>query len=378
MFEGKMPRSGFSGQVVWAGSGRPVAGAVVLIGGTGLRAKTDEEGAFAFEEVPLGTYTLVASAPEAQVTTELVMLAEGLTPEIDIVLSTPGETRHGGRSNPEAELKALREEVKQLRAALRDANRRLTQDTDENARFERFFLGDDGEGSCSLRNPEVLTFDRRGVGNPPSVLNADAEELLEIDNQHLGYRVWVALDKFSLRHIRRDDSYSMTIEAVYSFEDLSAYAPHNRDQWERNRAEAYRGSLRHFLVALAAGRANEEGFAVVARTEVSDSQIYGSSHRFADDIYVDPAIYISPTGQPLTYWLNFPETIKVVYQDRNVVGKARTFSGIQPGPQTSWLGLSGKPVAFTAHGHLLDPEGLTVLGYWGIQQACTLLPQEYE
>ena len=70
MYEGAVPQAGFSGQVVWAGSGRPVEGALVLIGETGLRAETDAQGSFAFEAVPLGSYTLVASAADAQVTTE--------------------------------------------------------------------------------------------------------------------------------------------------------------------------------------------------------------------------------------------------------------------------------------------------------------------
>ena len=113
------------------------------------------------------------------------------------------------------------------------------------------------------------------------------------------------------------------------------------------------------------------------KTEVSDSQIYGSSQRYADDIFVDPALYVSPTGQPQTYWLKFPETIKILHEDRNVIDKACAFSGIQAGPQASWLALSGQAAAFTAHGHLLDPDGLNVSGYWGVEQVCSMLPRDY-
>lgn len=377
LFDGLVSQAGFSGQVVWAGTGRPVAGALVLIGETEFAAETDDRGVFAFDAVPLGAYTLVVSAPEARGATEPVILAEGLKPDVYIVLSLLDDQGSGSTDNPAAELEALRQEVKRLRAALRQANRRLVQDSEEIVLFERFFLGDDGGGECGLRNPEALTFDARGVGSPPEVLKATAEVLLEVENRRLGYRVLVALDGFSLRHVRRDDSYSMTVEAVFSFASLTPDDAHEAEQWRRNRAEAYRGSLRHFLVALAAGRTDAEGFAVVSRTEVSDSQIYGSSYRYTDDIFVDPATYVSPTGQPLTHWLTFAETIKVLYEDRNVIDKARAFSGIQPGPQASWLALSGQAVAFTAHGHLLAPDGLSVSGYWGVQQVCAMLPRSY-
>ncbi len=376
LYDGPVAQMGFSGQVVWAGTGRPVAGALVLIGETEFAAETNDRGSFTFNAVPLGAYTLVVSAPEARGATEPLILAEGLTPDVHIVLA-PFDDEGGTATDPEAELEALRQEVKRLRAALLQANRRLVQGSEEIVLFERFFLGDDGSGVCVLHNPEVLTFDARGAGSPPDVLRATAEALLEVENRRLGYRVLVALEAFSLRRVRRDDSYSMTAEAVFSFAPLTPDDAREAERWRRNRAEAYRGSLRHFLTALAAGRTDAEGFAVVSRTEVSDSQIYGSSHRFADDIFVDPATYVSSTGQPSTYWLTFAETIKVLYEDRNVIDRARVFSGIQPGPQASWLALSGQSVAFTAHGHLLAPDGLNISGYWGVQQVCTLLPRSY-
>lgn len=52
--------SGIVGTVVEAGSGHPVTGAALSLNGTGWTRTSGADGAFAFEELPPGTYELVA------------------------------------------------------------------------------------------------------------------------------------------------------------------------------------------------------------------------------------------------------------------------------------------------------------------------------
>lgn len=51
-----------SGQVVDAANQEPVAGAQITLHGEGKETSTDEDGAFSFEALEPGTYTLTASA----------------------------------------------------------------------------------------------------------------------------------------------------------------------------------------------------------------------------------------------------------------------------------------------------------------------------
>ncbi|MCK4815803.1 TonB-dependent receptor, partial [bacterium] len=54
--------SQITGQVIEAGSGKPIFGANVLIRGTMLGAATDSEGRFKISYVPLSTYTIMVTA----------------------------------------------------------------------------------------------------------------------------------------------------------------------------------------------------------------------------------------------------------------------------------------------------------------------------
>jgi len=108
-------------------------------------------------------------------------------------------------------------------------------------RFRRLFIGrSDLAEDCTLVNPEVLRFDDKWWGR----FEAWAEKPVIIENRALGYRLTYFLKEFEERgSVVRWDGEPL-------FEPLAPTDSAEAARWRRNRLEAYRGSLRHFLRAL--------------------------------------------------------------------------------------------------------------------------------
>jgi outer membrane receptor protein involved in Fe transport len=91
------PRAALAGQPVTGhltdvNTGQPVAGATVTIEGLAARATTGAEGEFTFENVPDGTWTLKATKPPLESSTDTVVVGAGGPPApVDLVLITEME-----------------------------------------------------------------------------------------------------------------------------------------------------------------------------------------------------------------------------------------------------------------------------------------------
>jgi hypothetical protein len=370
-----------SGRVIDASTEKPLAGVNVFLAGTTRGVATDHEGRYAIENVPFGTYELVASIVgyEAQKTT--IRLADvkakvfhfNLKPEI-----LEGE-----------EVTVTGEVPKEWKKNLKV--------------FEQIFFGiTDFAKECKLLNPEVLDFEYdRTKGH----FQAVAVKPIIFVNKALGYEVTFLLDHFNaelyddnLYHfdIRQGSPLSKFKTAGYrcvgtiKFKELVPQNEEEKKKWESNRLVAYNGSVRHFLKSLCTGRLKAEGF------EIWGARNFNKNHDYkvkADTLLHQGAISYQRI-------LTFPDFLKVVYKKEKdkishqiyteAVMRMKNSDDLtehekwvierDTAYQISWIEITeGRSFTITTDG-LIEPGNAlpSFYGYWRWDILAEALPTDYE
>lgn len=236
-------------------------------------------------------------------------------------------------------------------------------------RFERLFIGPSGYADkCTLVNPEVLRFEKKWWGK----FEVRAQKPVVIENRALGYRLTYFLKEFEERGpVVRWDGEPL-------FETLSPKDSAQAVQWRRNRREAYRGSLRHFLRALLADRLEEEQFDLYRLPRASAFRHSSRADRLptSRDRILDP-------GADSTYLLNTHDRLEVVYRgEPESEAYLEWANGTRRSPrddQTSQIELNQHPIHVDPYGEIVEPYGATLYKYFAFTaRMAELLPREYE
>jgi hypothetical protein len=215
-----------TGSVVEKGN-TAIPGASVFIEGTTMGTQTDANGHFSLKNIPAGRHRLVASMV-------------GYVPKM-VLIDFPGKT---------SELTFSLEEDNKTLAEVRVVG---TQDKTWEKQFRAFekgFLGESySKKEVYITNREVVDFTEN-----EEAFTAKATQPLQIVNKTLGYKITYFMDNF-------EKTNSLTAyKGLASFEKLVPEDARQERRWQRNRVEAYEGSMKHFLKALVENRLEEEGF----------------------------------------------------------------------------------------------------------------------
>ncbi len=215
-----------TGSVVEKGN-TAIPGASVFIEGTTMGTQTDANGHYVLKNIPPGRHRLVASMV-------------GYVPKM-VLIDLPGKT---------LELTFSLEEDNKTLAEVRVVG---TQDKTWEKQFRAFekgFLGESySKKEVYITNREVVDFSEN-----EDAFTAKATQPLQIVNKTLGYKITYFMDNF-------EKTNSLTAyKGLASFEKLVPEDARQERRWQRNRVEAYEGSMKHFLKALVENRLEEEGF----------------------------------------------------------------------------------------------------------------------
>lgn len=204
-----------------------IPGASVFIEGTTMGAQTDAKGHFSLKNIPAGRHRLVASMV-------------GYVPKM-VMIDLPGTTS--------AIHFTLEEDNKTLDEVRVVGSQDKTWEKQFRA-FEKGFLGESyNRKEVYITNREVVDFSEN-----EDVFTAKASQPLQIVNKTLGYKITYFMDNF-------EKTNSLTAyKGLASFEKLVPEDARQERRWQRNRVEAYEGSMKHFLKALVDNRLEEEGF----------------------------------------------------------------------------------------------------------------------
>ena len=324
-----------TGTVVDAETGAPLPGANVFVAGTSRGASTDRAGAF----------ELVLEAPTAARVTATML---GYETASAWQLLQPGDAVEAAfRLRPNA-LALDGVEVSVERDAEWERAREL---------FEAVFLGGTPNGRrASLENPEVVD-----LTYADGVLRAEGVAPLVVANPALGYRLTV----HDLELAASGDGWGW--DGVVAFEDVcGAACP---PTVEAARAEAYAGSLHHFLRALAAGRVEAEGFeALTVSAPGQGRSPWNAARRLFGRADPPPASLL--TAAPDGWTLRTAPALRVRFR-----GEPNALRG-QPGPQTSWLASEDGAVRVGPDGTLLEDDAVRY-GYWDWERIADAVPLDY-
>lgn len=220
----------FTGFVLSSETKLPVAFASVYLSNTSIGTTTNDKGEFTIQNFPNGRYDLVVSSMGFE-TYQTIVQSNQLAP-ITIYLKTRA--------------KELDEVV--VQSYEKDGWNKWGK------LFVESFIGTSAFAqNCTIKNYKAIRF---RFNKKENTLVAFANETLLIENKDLGYLIKYDLIDFTY-HFRS----SLLFYSGYPlFIPMDATTKRKQMRWEKNRNEAYKGSIMHFMRALYRNTFEEENF----------------------------------------------------------------------------------------------------------------------
>ncbi len=207
-----------TGEVVDSLRGTPVLSADVFLRGTTKGVTTGVDGTYDLTNLPDGDYELIIS-----------MLGYERT-GIPVKLSGSTHLHLATRLKPRS---------------INVSQVVVTGSADEWRRllpvFKEIFLGStENAHQCTLVNPEVVSL---SIGSTGDSLQAHTDSTLIVDNNALGYRVYVQIDSCVV--VSRTSHFA--IRWYPRYEEMKPRTKSEEEDWRDRRRECYDYSFRHFL-----------------------------------------------------------------------------------------------------------------------------------
>lgn len=331
-----------TGTVTDAESGEPLPFASVYLSNTTYATNTDTTGAYSLTNMTPGRYTLAARMVGYIPYYQTVTLQAGIKTQINVKLKADG------RELAEVKVTAQRDKVweKQYQT------------------FFNVFFGENASAkACKIINPWVIELEEKG-----GTLTAKADQIIEIENRYLGYKVLYDLRSF--KFTGSETFYS----GLTSFQPLIATNALETQQWKANREKAFFGSEIHFFKNLTERKTAEAGYEAYVDKPGADPH---SRSRF---FYQDQAKKLTQfaldtlvAGSQDTYQIRLPRRFEL-----HSAGGEGTYAIYRDKPvQVSWIETTGKPLIFNGDGLLLNPQEWAVSGYLANLRMAETLPINY-
>lgn len=359
-------RLSISGRVIDAETLSPIPNSHVYISGTTFGTLTNEDGKFELNGLTLGRHTLVIS----HVGYELV--------PVDITII-----------DKDAEIGEIKLKIKVQESYSVEINSQKDTTWSQNLRrFKKSAFGEFyDDAKIQIPNIHNLNYAYSGSSVEDGYLRAFSSlktELyfieegigiflnnpfsLEIQNSHTGYILDYAIRDFYVG-IESEDF----ILGYMRFEEMPPEDEIEKDTWEKNREDAYYGSLRHFLKSLINGDFTNEGYDVrITDLDPWDSKKRRKRKRAKVDTLtgtnIENRFKVSETEFENIKKIEFDEYIEIEFwneSDKN--GET----------QKSWLKLKEKVLLVYDNGVLVDPKSVYLFGYLFSEGLYETLPFDY-
>ncbi len=222
-----------TGRVTDAETGKPVVNANVYISNTLYGSSTDSSGEYIIRDIPAGMHELVISIIGYEYISKSIWMKKGTDLKLDF---------------------RLKPKIYETRTIEIEAE--IPEDWFDNLEdFKKIFLGTTQNATqCNITNPYVLDFEWDKYDR----LKAKARSVIIIDNYALGYREQILLQHFIWD--KAEGRWSWAIKP--HFEPMTTESDAQVKFWNRNRENAYLGSVYHFFSSIVHKEVREEGFSI--------------------------------------------------------------------------------------------------------------------
>ncbi len=332
------------GSIQDASTSEPLVFANVFFNNTSYHALTDSAGHFVFANVAKGEQTLIVRLVGYKIYTQKLVIGDDKNTPLTIRL-TPDQTQL-------AEIKVTTKKDK-------DWLRQLGV-------FQKQFLGDGNATKfCKILNPWVLDFSEQN-----GTLSAQTNTVLEIDNQHLGYKINYTLSQFQ---------YDGAAVSYAGYAEFSPYFTSDsllNARWAANRRNAYWYADTHFFKALKDHTTAAQHYE--AYTDKPGQDPSKRSPFFHQDqvkkLVVNNLDSLTSTEKPnAVYRLRVPTRLEIHH--RNLDGESSLYKD-KP-VEVSWIETNGRPIRFNNDGIVLNPQDCVFSGYLVNRRVANMLPLDY-
>ena len=383
------------GRVLAADTKQPIHLANVFLSNTSIGTVTNAEGYFTIEHFPQGRYDVVVSCIGYESFVTTIQSAQ-LPKTIDINLVP---------------------KVNILQEVIVEPYEKNGWD-----KYGKFFL-DNFVGTsalakeCKLKNPETIRF---RYNKKENILRAFADEPIILENKALGYILKYDLKTFEYNYSTR----IFYFQGYPLFEEMETGRKRLQERWENRRADAYYGSLMHFMRSLFRNQLVQEGFETRKLIKISEEEkkrvrtlynkraytngvgqivvndsILGQGNADSAAYYrkvmrqpekmnvlidkVLPGDSIAFAIDSLTAGLYFEDHLQVIYLYKQVPDEYVQANGLSvraKSPVVSEIFLTRKnTIAVLSNGSYYEGIDLISSGYWGWwEKLATMLPYDYK
>jgi hypothetical protein len=227
-----------SGKVIDAITKEPLSSVNIFFANTTIGTSSLTDGAFFIKGISSGKYDLVASFigyKPFMLSLDFSDQARGFTKEIKLTIELEQEAKELGEITVKADT---------LNWAKNYAD------------FKKSFLGETHNSKqCKILNPHDIHF---YFDPKDAVLVAHSKKPIEVENLALGYKIYYYLYQFESDYRNG----VLSIFGVPRYEELASENGRKNKVWKRERAQAYDGSVTHFMRALRDSALVENGFTV--------------------------------------------------------------------------------------------------------------------
>ena len=383
------------GKVIASDSKQPIHLANVFLSNTSIGTVTNAEGIFVLDRFPQGRFDVVISCIGYETYVTTIQYAQ-LPAFIEVVLKP--------------KVNILQEVV--------------VEPYEKNGweRYGKFFIenfiGTSAlAADCKLKNPETIRF---RYNKKENILRAFADEPIVLENRALGYILRYDLKVFEYNYGTR----IFYFQGYPLFEDIETDRKRLLNRWERNRTEAYYGSMMHFMRSLFRNQLIEEGFEIRKLIKVSEEEkkrvrnIYNSrtyinsngnivvndsllanGNKDSADYYrkvmrqpekmavlinqLLPGDSIAFAIDSFTAGLYFDDHLQVIYKYKQAPDEYVRMNSLSVQPKTPVVSDIVLPkknaISVLANGSYFEGLDLITSGYWGWwEKLATMLPFDYK
>lgn len=383
------------GKVIASDSKQPIHLANVFLSNTFIGTVTNAEGVFVVDRFPQGRFDVVISCIGYETYVTTIQYAQ-LPAFIEVVLKP--------------KVNILQEVV--VEPYEKNGWERYGEFFIEN------FIGTSAlAADCKLKNPETIRF---RYNKKENILRAFADEPIVLENRALGYILRYDLKLFEFNYATR----IFYFQGYPLFENIETDRKRLLNRWERNRAEAYYGSMMHFMRSLFRNQLIEEGFEIRKLIKISEQEkkrvrnitnsrtyvngngsiiindsLLGNGNKDSVDYYrkvmrqpekmavlinqLLPGDSIAFAIDSFTAGLYFDDHLQVIYKYKQAPDeyvRMNSLSVQSKTPVVSEIFLPKKnAVSVLANGSYFEGLDLITSGYWGWwEKLATMLPFDYK